>query len=135
MSIAVIRPSNQRMLRCVARASDVKGTWDGFSDSDMPGRRRQLFNYLGFAPPEDAYSPVGATAKPRIGHMQPGFGVTFIKAEPGNGVPFRVHDTNETFRVLEGVVAGDRPKAEYSPEAEAWLRAAGKIQPPGAVAA
>jgi quercetin dioxygenase-like cupin family protein len=184
MPIQVIKPTNAEMLRCVARASDVAGTWDGFPDSDMPGCRRQLFNYVGFAAPEGGINPVGDTAKPAIRHLRPGFGVAFVKAEPGQGVPFHAHDTNETFMglggtyrvewegaegvgsvligkydlisfppgvqrrfecveaepggttaTLLGVVGGDEPKAEYSPEAAAWLRAAGKLPAPEAVEA
>ena len=146
----------------------------------MPGCHRWLYNYLGFAAPADSgkESPVGDTAKPFIQHVKAGFGVAFVKATPGNGVPFHVHDTNETFMCLEGryrlewegaegigsvelgkydlisvpphvqrrfvalsadpgqefavllgVLAGDAPGAEYSPEAAAWLRAAGKLPP------
>ncbi|WP_066270014.1 cupin domain-containing protein [Hydrogenophaga palleronii] len=183
MTLPVIRPTDDDMQLCIARASDVDGTFDGFPDSDMPGCRRQMFNYLGFAPPRDALSPVGATAQPVIRHLHAGFGVAFIKAMPGNGVPFHVHDTNETFMVLAGrwrvewegaegvggqdlglhdlisyppgvqrrfeataladdgseaillgVVQGESPKAEYSPEAQAWLQAAGKLAPPASAA-
>lgn len=184
MVLPVHRPDRAEMLRCVARAGDVDGRYDGFPDSDMPGCRRALFNYLGFTPPTDAHSPVGATARPAIPHLRPGFGLAFVKAMPAQGVPFHLHDTNETFLVLAGrwrvewedaegvghvdlglhdliscppgvqrrfevlsaapdgseaillgVVAGDAPKAEYSPEAAAWLAAAGKVAAPAALQA
>lgn len=104
MTIPVIKPTNAEMMKCVARAMDVKGTYDGFPDSDMPGCRRELCNYMGFSKPQEegASSPVGDTAKPVIQHLSAGFGIGFVKAAPGNGVPFHVHDTNETFMVLEG---------------------------------
>ena len=180
MSIVVIKPSNTEMQRCVARAADIRPTADGFPDSGLPGCHRWLYNYLGFAAPDEGVlNPVGATAKPFLSHMRAGFGVAFVKALPGNGVPFHAHDTNETFMCLEGewrcewegsegvggatlakydlisfppgvqrrfectvagdagreavllgVIAGDAPSAEYSPEAVAWMRAAGRMQPP-----
>lgn len=136
---------------------------------------------MGFAPPqaEGVQSPVGADAAPYIKHVQAGFGIAFVKATPGNGVPFHTHDTNETFMCLEGrwrcewegeagvesielgkydlisfqpgiqrrfesveeargggeavllgVVGGDAPQAEYSPESVEMLVRAGKLPPP-----
>ena len=101
MSLSIIKPTTKEMLACVARATDVQGTNDGFLDSNLPGCDRWICNYLG-AVNTEAGSPTGETATPEISHLQPGFGMAFVKASPGNGVPSHAHDTNETFMVLEG---------------------------------
>ncbi|MBL8380278.1 MAG: hypothetical protein JNM79_20580 [Burkholderiales bacterium] len=180
MPIAVIKPSNEDMQRCVVRHREMRGTADGFPDSDLPGCYRVLYNYMGFAPPAEpgATSPVGNTVQPSIKHLKAGFGVAFVKTTPGNGVPFHVHDANETFMslsgtwrcewegaegvghailgqydlisfpagvqrrfesvaldpgttegILLGVLGGDHPGAEYSPEATEMLVKAGKLPP------
>ena len=100
MKISIIKPTREEIQACVARATDVQGTNDGFLDSRLPGCDRWILNYLGSAP--DAETPSGVTALPVVSHLQPGFGVSFVKAAPGNGVPGHAHDTNETFMVLEG---------------------------------
>ena len=103
MKIPVIKPTSEEMLACVARANDIRGTNDGFIDSGLPGCDRSIFNYLAFAGEgPGANNPSGDTAKPALGHLEPGFTMGFVKASPGNGVPTHVHDTNETFLVLEG---------------------------------
>ena len=101
MALSIVEPTTEEMLACVARASDVQGTNDGFLDRDLPGCDRWICNYLGAVNSEPG-SPTGETALPAISHLQPGFGIAFVKASPGNGVPSHVHDTNETFMVLEG---------------------------------
>jgi len=100
MGIKQVKPPRDEMFACVARATQVQATNDGFPDSGLPGCDRWICNYLGSEP--EANTPAGQTAIPVVKHLKPGFGVSFIKASPGNGVPAHVHDTNETFMVLEG---------------------------------
>lgn len=102
MNLPIDKPSKEEMLACVARAADVQGTNDGFLDSGLPGYDRWIYNYIGSAD-ADGETPSGETAMPAIDHLRPGFGLGFVKASPGNGVLGHVHDTNETFLVLEGI--------------------------------
>ncbi len=104
MAITVIRPSRDEILRGVARFGEIKGVTGGLPDMVLPECRRTFYNVLGFDMPERAetYSPFGEMAKPKIGHMRPGFGLAFVAAAPGKGVLMHAHDTNETFIVIEG---------------------------------
>jgi mannose-6-phosphate isomerase-like protein (cupin superfamily) len=104
MTITVIRPSRDEIMRGVARFGEIKGVSEGLPDMALPECRRTFYNVLGFATPEreQTYSPFGEMATPRIGHMRPGFGLAFVAAAPGKGVLMHTHDTNETFIVVEG---------------------------------
>jgi mannose-6-phosphate isomerase-like protein (cupin superfamily) len=104
MAITVIRPSREEILRGVARFGEIKGVTGGLPDMALPECRRTFFNVLGFQLPTRAetYSPFGELAKPKIGHMRPGFGLAYVAARPGKGVLMHAHDTNETFIVIDG---------------------------------
>jgi len=104
MAITVIKPSRDEILRGVARFGEIKGVSGGLPDMILPECRRTFYNVLGFDMParEDTYSPFGEMAKPKIGHLRPGFGLAFVAAAPGKGVLMHAHDTNETFIVVEG---------------------------------
>ncbi|MET0210784.1 MAG: hypothetical protein ABW220_17195 [Burkholderiaceae bacterium] len=180
--IPVTRPSRQEILQCVVRFEDMPRIDGGLPDADLPGYQRSFMNIMGFKPPEDEgggrVSPVPSSLRAAITHMQTGFGMAMVAAEPDNGVMMHVHDTTETFMVLEGrwrmtwegdagnesiemgrydviafpphvqrqfhcisadpgmkkglmlgVIGGDQPSAEYSPEAVAAMTAAGKLLP------
>ncbi len=184
MPIPVVRPSREEITRCVARYRDLTRNEGGLPDADLPGYKRTFLNIMGFKPPEGegagtrVFSPVPDNMRPYISHLQPGFGMACVQAAPGNGVMMHVHDTNETFMVLEGkwrmswegdrgtdsvelekydtisfpphvqrqfhclstppgvekgmilgVIGGDQPSVEYSPEAVEELVRAGKMQP------
>src|SRR6185312_12477217 len=104
MAVTVRKAVRGEMLGGVARVREFKGVSEGLPDMAMPECRRTFYNVLGFAMPEreETYSPFGELAKPRIGHMRPGFGLAFVAAAPGKGVLMHAHDTNETFIVIEG---------------------------------
>lgn len=189
MTISVARPSKSEIHRCIARFRDLTCNEGGLPDADLPGYKRTFLNIIGFKPPEGegagqrVFSPVPDNMRAYISHLQPGFGMAFVQAEPGNGVMMHVHDTNETFMVLEGkwrmtwegdqgnesveldrydvisfppnvqrqfhclstpqgvakgmilgVIGGDQPSVEYSPESVQQLVAAGKLKPEAATA-
>ncbi len=180
MEIPVIKPSKDEVMRCVARYDDLVRNEGGLPDADLPGYKRTFLNVIGFKPPANIdgrlISPVPDNMRAHISHLQPGFGMAYVQVAPGNGVMMHVHDTNETFVVLEGtwrmtweggngdesvelgrydvisfppniqrqfhclstppgvekgmilgVIGGDQPAAEYSPESVQKLVAAGKL--------
>jgi hypothetical protein len=91
MPIPVTKPTRQAMMACVARFKDLYRADRSLPDCDVPGYERTLVNVIGFAAPQaatdvKAYSPVGDKAKPYISHLQAGFGIAFVEAEPGKGV-------------------------------------------------
>ncbi|MEH6568832.1 MAG: cupin domain-containing protein [Halioglobus sp.] len=101
MTITIVKPTKEEMIKCIARAGDIEPKNDGFIDSGLPGCDRWMYDYLRFNDPSVPH-PVGDTSTPAISHLKPGFGLGFVKAAPGNGVPMHAHDTNETFMVLSG---------------------------------
>lgn len=106
MTIPVYRPERAEVEKCVARFKDVQPVNSGLPDMAVEGCERSFYNMLGFEPPEggpDVFSPIGDKAKPKIAHLAAGFGLAYVEAEPGKGVLMHVHDTNETFVVVEGV--------------------------------
>ena len=184
MGIAVVRPSREEITMCVARYKDLRRNEGGLPDAELDGYKRTFLNIIGFKPPEGegagerVFSPVPDNMRAHITHLQPGFGMAFVQAAPGNGVMMHVHDTNETFMVIDGkwrmswegdkgddsvelepldvisfpphvqrqfhclsappgkdkgmilgVIGGDQPSVEYSPEAVKTLVAAGKMAP------
>ena len=69
----------------------------GLPDQKVEGYYRTFRNALGFAQPEggeEVFSPIGDEAGPKIPHLQAGFGVGWVTADPGQGVMMHVHDTN-----------------------------------------
>ena len=95
--------SRGEMMKRVARFKKLKGSDGGLPDSKLPECRRQLFNVIGFQPPETGDSPVGANASamPAI-PISEGFNLGYCKARPGKGPLMHNHDTNETFIALTG---------------------------------
>ena len=91
------------MMKRVARFKKLKGSDGGLPDSKLPECRRKLFNVIGFQPPKDGNSPVGAdaSAMPAIAIAE-GFNLGYCKARPGKGPLMHNHDTNETFIALTG---------------------------------
>ena len=184
MAIPVHKPKREDILKCVARFADIVPADKGLPDQEVAGYYRTFYNALGFAQPksdEGAYSPVGNVAQPLIRHLQPGFNLAYVEAEPGQGVMMHTHDTNETFVVIAGswkfewegdqgddhvilterdivsfepglqrrfecvsapageksgmilgVIGGDTPSVEFSPESIDRLRAAGVEVPQAA---
>lgn len=104
MAIDVFRPKKEDVLKCVARFDEIEAVDGGLPDQKVDGYYRTFRNALGFAQPSgaDVYSPIGDEAKPKISHLQAGFGVGYVTADPGQGVMMHTHDTNETFVVIEG---------------------------------
>jgi hypothetical protein len=95
--------SRDDMLKRVARFRHLKGSDGGLPDSPLPECRRRLFNVIGFQPPENGNSPVGANASsmPAI-PITEGFNLGYCKAKPGKGPLMHNHDTNETFIPMTG---------------------------------
>jgi mannose-6-phosphate isomerase-like protein (cupin superfamily) len=91
------------MLRRVARFKKLKGSDGGLPDSPLPECRRRLYAVIGFQPPAEGNSPVGANAStmPAISIAE-GFNLGYCKARPGKGPLMHNHDTNETFIALTG---------------------------------
>src|SRR5208337_1246209 len=136
--------TRDEMMKRVAFFKDLQGSKDGFPDSHLPGNERGLFNVIGFQQPTgDAQyvSPVGAEAS-RLAAIPiaEGFNLGFARCKPGNGPLMHNHDTNETFMPITGrwrcewnegdpdcehlllvVVAGNVPKAEFTPGALAII--------------
>jgi len=91
------------MLKRVARFKKLKGSDGGLPDSPLPECRRKLYAVIGFQPPAQGNSPVGANASamPAISIAE-GFNLGYCKAKPGKGPLMHNHDTNETFIALTG---------------------------------
>ena len=95
--------SRDEMLQRVARFKDLKGSDGGLPDSKLPECRRKLYAVIGFQPPAQGNSPVGAdaSAMPAISIAE-GFNLGYCRAKPGKGPLMHNHDTNETFIALTG---------------------------------
>jgi mannose-6-phosphate isomerase-like protein (cupin superfamily) len=104
LPIPTVRPSRDDMLKCVARFKDLRGVSEGLPDMQLEGCHRTFYSVLGFSQPKgkDEFSPFGDAVRPKISHLQPGFGIAFVAARPNQGVLMHNHDTNETFMVVEG---------------------------------
>ena len=91
------------MTKRVARFRKLKGSDGGLPDSKLPECRRKLYAVIGFQPPKDGNSPVGADAStmPAISIAE-GFNLGYCRAKPGKGPLMHNHDTNETFIALTG---------------------------------
>lgn len=91
------------MMKRVARFKKLKGSDGGLPDSKLPESRRKLYAVIGFQPPAQGNSPVGANASamPAISIAE-GFNLGYCKAKPGKGPLMHNHDTNETFIALTG---------------------------------
>ena len=95
--------SRDEMMQRVARFKRLKGSDGGLPDSQLPECRRTLYAVIGFQPPAEGNSPVGANAStmPAISIAE-GFNLGYCKAKPGKGPLMHNHDTNETFIALTG---------------------------------
>jgi mannose-6-phosphate isomerase-like protein (cupin superfamily) len=95
--------SREEMMKRVARFRKLKGSDGGLPDSKLPECRRRLYAVIGFQPPEEGNSPVGADAStmPAISIAE-GFNLGYCRAKPGKGPLMHNHDTNETFIALTG---------------------------------
>jgi mannose-6-phosphate isomerase-like protein (cupin superfamily) len=95
--------SLEEMLKRVARFQKLKGSDGGLPDSKLPECRRKLYAVIGFQPPAQGNSPVGADAStmPAISIAE-GFNLGYCRAKPGKGPLMHNHDTNETFIALTG---------------------------------
>jgi len=91
------------MMKRVARFKKLKGSDGGLPDSPLPECRRKLYAVIGFQPPAQGDSPVGANAStmPAI-PIAEGFNLGYCKAKPGKGPLMHNHDTNETFIAMTG---------------------------------
>ncbi len=104
MAIATHKPTMSDMQRCVARFKDLERCTTGTPDQALPECNRAFLSVLGFKQPEveGQYSPFGNASQPKVTHIEAGFGMSFIAAEPGKGVIMHTHDTVETFMVMKG---------------------------------
>ena len=95
--------TRSEMMKRVARFKKLKGSDGGLPDSKLPECRRKLYAVIGFQPPEEGNSPVGANASttPAISIAE-GFNLGYCKAKPGKGPLMHNHDTNETFIAMTG---------------------------------
>ena len=95
--------SRDEMLKRVARFKNLNGSDGGLPDSKLPECRRKLYAVIGFQPPAEGNSPVGADASsmPAISIAE-GFNLGYCRARPGKGPLMHNHDTNETFIALTG---------------------------------
>jgi mannose-6-phosphate isomerase-like protein (cupin superfamily) len=91
------------MMKRVARFKKLKGSDGGLPDSPLPECRRKLYAVIGFQPPAEGDSPVGANAStmPAIAIAE-GFNLGYCRAKPGKGPLMHNHDTNETFIAMTG---------------------------------
>jgi mannose-6-phosphate isomerase-like protein (cupin superfamily) len=91
------------MMKRVARFKALKGSDGGLPDSKLPECRRKLYAVIGFQPPAEGDSPVGANAStmPAISIAE-GFNLGYCRAKPGKGPLMHNHDTNETFIAMTG---------------------------------
>lgn len=105
MPIAIRKPSRAEAAKWVARFKDILEVTTGLPDMDIEGYRRGFLSVLGFDQPdgEKQVSPTGSAVVPAINNVGANFGCAFVRAEPGQGVMMHVHDTNETFMVVEGM--------------------------------
>lgn len=104
MTLPVIQPTKDEMLKGLARFDDLERCSTGLPDMKLPEGRRDFLNILGFDQPEgEGYtSPFGDEAKAAVNHMRADFGVSFIEAAPGCGVLMHNHATVETFMPVKG---------------------------------
>jgi quercetin dioxygenase-like cupin family protein len=105
MAIDVSRPKKEDVLKCVARFDELSAVDGVLLDQKVEGYRRTFRNVIGFEQPdggEESFSPIGDEAKPKVSHLKPGLEMGYVSAVPGQGVMMHVHDTNETFLVIEG---------------------------------
>lgn len=103
MPLPVVQLSNEEMLKGLARFADLQRCTSGLPDMELPEGKRAFLNVLGFEQPEEGYtSPFGDEAKAAVGHLRPGFGVSFIECAPGCGVLMHNHETVETFMSVKG---------------------------------
>jgi len=104
MTIEIIRPVRDEVLRGVARFKELSGVSTGLPDMELPNCNRTFYNVLGFTQPtgEEEYSPFGDAVVPKIAHLNTGFGAAFVKARPGCGVLMHAHDTSESFMPVAG---------------------------------
>lgn len=104
MSLPVIKPKRDEVLKCVARFSELKPVSAGLPDMDLDECKRTFYSVLGFQQPKgvEAFSPFGDAVTPRISHLKAGFGMAYVSAKTGRGVLMHNHDTNETFVVMRG---------------------------------
>src|SRR5512134_2507534 len=95
--------SRNEMMKRVARFRKLKGSDGGLPDSKLPECRRKLYAVIGFQPPAEGNSPVGANASamPAISIAE-GFNLGYCRAKPGKGPLMHNHDTNETFIAMTG---------------------------------
>ena len=109
MPIPVIKPPRERVTAGFARFADLPEVTTGLPDMDVDGYRRSFFSILDFEGElEDGQvSPAGDTVRPAVVEPSANFGMAYVKAQPGNGVMMHVHDTNESFVVIEGVWSMD----------------------------
>jgi mannose-6-phosphate isomerase-like protein (cupin superfamily) len=104
MTIPVWKPARAEMLKRTAHFKNLKEVNTGVPDMEIDGYRRSFFSVMDFAKPKDEgqFSPSGSDVVPAIIESTAGYGVAYIKAQPGNGVMMHNHDTNESFLVMEG---------------------------------
>ncbi len=104
MSIETIKPEREEVMKRVARFGDLREISTGLPDMNVDGYRRSFLSVLDFVKPDgsDHVSPTGSDVTAAILEPTVNYGVTFVKARPGNGVMKHNHDTNESFLILEG---------------------------------
>ncbi len=99
------------MLGRIARFRDLEGSTEGSVDSGIPGYERTIYNVMGFGDPgADAGDAGGIVTSPvgQVNSKSPaidpsdGLSIAYVECEPGNGVIYHTHDTNETFVPLSG---------------------------------
>lgn len=95
--------TRDQMMKRVALFKDLRGAKTGLPDSAMPECERELINVIGFEPPADSHSPLGADSalRPAI-PISEGFNLGYVRAKPGCGPLMHNHDTNETFIPMTG---------------------------------
>jgi quercetin dioxygenase-like cupin family protein len=94
----------------MVRFENLEGSAEGSVDSGIPGYERKIFNVMGFEAPETEESGEKIVASP-VGQVNArysaiphpaGFSLAYVECEPGNGVIYHTHDTNETFIPVTG---------------------------------
>ncbi len=108
-SLPIVRPARAEIMRGVARFREMyRNEGGGTLDASLDGYRRAFYNVLSYEPAEGSNKAQGVVSaavvdnKAHISHLQTGFGMLLVEAQPENAVLMHAHDTAETFMVIEG---------------------------------
>ena len=104
MSIKVIKPQRNDVMKCVARYGELNPVTTGLPDMHLESCKRTFLSVLGFEQPQGdvQHSPFGNHVAAKISSQPTGFGAAFVRSRPGRGVLMHTHDTTECFMPVAG---------------------------------